>query len=153
MISPVVWVPALVCLGLFLTLWGGMSFAYDRGRRHEREERDADRAARAIRGLGHVPAHVPPRTELVQEPVMIEVARRRAWEEHERQAMEMANTRPDDPHPSGPMPRLYQCQWCRDPGCAGDHPDLTDSAFNRRMAAEVDRGMAEVERILSGEQP
>ena len=137
MIAPVVWVPALVCLGLFLTLWGGMSFAYDRGRRHEREELAADRAARAIRGLGRVPAHVPPGRE--RHPVYRQKPAY-DWAAHARQALEVANLRAD-PHPSGPLPRFEP------------RPDLTDSAFTREMAAEVDRGMAEVERILSGEQP
>ena len=159
MLTPVVWIPALVCLGLFLTLWGGMSFAYDRGRRHEREELAADRAARAIRRLPRVPAHVPPGRERhpvyravrpgsrYYERLGLSPAADPEWLEHERQALEMANTRPD-PHPSGLLPA-----WSGPRGHFGPLDELTDSAFTREMAAEVDRGMAEVERILSGEQP
>src|ERR1700734_1791765 len=60
MIPPVVWIPAGFALGLALALYGGMSYAYDRGRRHQREELEADRAARGFRRLPRVPAHVPP---------------------------------------------------------------------------------------------
>jgi hypothetical protein len=138
MIPPVVWIPAGFALGLGLVLWAGMSWAYDRGGRHARQEAEAVRAAAAFRQLPRVPPHerpVPPPAPGQQ------MWQARAWDRHERQALQVANTAPD-PHPSGPMRRLEPLPP------AGD---MTDSAFTRTMRDEVARGMAMVEAILRGE--
>jgi hypothetical protein len=164
MIPPVVWIPAGFALGLALALYGGMSMAYDRGRRHQREEAEADRAARAFRQLPGVPAHIPP-LPAAAAPELV------SWAEHERQALEVANARPvppplivsEDPeslaywrsldrHPSGPVPA-----WSGPRGHYGPVrqalDDLSDSGFTRSMRDEVARGMAMVERILAGGEP
>jgi hypothetical protein len=137
MIPPVIWIPAAFAVGLALVLWGGMSWAYDRGGRHVREELEADRAARAFRSLPRVPAHIPPASgdfdccaepgrPIPPLPVAAAVAATRAWEEHERQALEVANAR----------------------------PDLDDTSdFTRGMAAMVAEGMAAVDAYLEGWQP
>jgi hypothetical protein len=152
-IPPIVWIPAGIVLGLALVLWGGMSWAYDRGGRHAREELEAARAARAFRQLPRVPPHTPaertpaatgyrPRpvpglgTPIWTPPPAPgqQMWAARGWERHEADALAVANTRPD-PHPSGPMRRHEP------PELAG--PDLTDSQFTTAMAAEVDRFLAE----------
>jgi hypothetical protein len=142
MIPPVVWIPAAFAVGLALVLWGGMSWAYERGGRHVREELEADRAARAFRSLPRVPAHDPPPAVawMLSYPGMpaevaashawelpaAAVAATRAWEEHERQALQVANGR----------------------------PDLDDTSdFTRGMAAMVAEGMAAVDAYLEGWQP
>jgi len=124
MIPPVVWIPAAFAVGLFLVLWGGMSYAYDRGGRHVREELEADRAARAFRQLPRVPAHIPPAGRALAR--FLDPAVQEAWMEHERQALQVANARPD--------------------------PDDT-SDFTRGMAAMVAEGMAAVDAYLEGWQP
>ena len=129
MIPPVVWIPAGFALGLALALYGGMSLAYDRGRRHQREEAEADRAARVFRQLPGVPAHVPPERRM--HPVY----------RQERLEYAAGVTRPDL-HPSGPMRQLEPLP-----------ADMSDSGFTRSMRDEVARGMAMVERILAGGEP
>jgi hypothetical protein len=127
MIPPVVWIPAAFAVGLALVLWGGMSWAYDRGGRHVREELEADRAARAFRQLPRVPAHIPPerrmhpvyrdarRAEVVPPPLPVAAV-----------ALDVANAR----------------------------PDLDDTSdFTRGMAAMVAEGMAAVDAYLEGWQP
>lgn len=136
MIPPIVWIPAGIVLGLALVLWGGMSWAYDRGGRHARQEMEAARAARAFRQMPRVPPHhrelpIPPPApgqQMWRPPAG-------DWERHEREALAVAATRPD-PHPSGPMHR-YEPR----PELTG--PELTDSQFTTAMAAEVDRFLAE----------
>jgi hypothetical protein len=88
-IPPVVWIPAAFAAGLFLVLWGGMSWAYERGGRHVREELEADRAARAFRSLPRVPAHIPP-LPAAAAPELV------SWAEHSRQALELTRE-PDEP--------------------------------------------------------
>jgi hypothetical protein len=144
MIPPVVWIPAAFAVGLFLVLWGGMSWAYERGGRHVREELEADRAARAFRRMPRVPPHEPlpgpgksrrqlsgPGRPIPPERRMHPVYRnaRRAealppLPEHERQALQLANAEPDD-----------------------------TSDFTRGMAAMVAEGMAAVDAYLEGWQP
>lgn len=124
MIPPIVWIPAGFALGLGLLLWAGMSWAYDRGKGHGREEEYWTRQEAMARR---------------RHPIYR--AADRAWELHQRQALELANTVPDA-HPSGPMRRL-------EPLPPVD--DMTDSAFTRTMRDEVARGMAMVEAILRGE--
>jgi hypothetical protein len=138
-IPPVVWIPAAFAVGLALVLWGGMSWAYDRGGRHVREELEADRAARAFRSLPRVPAHIPPASgdfDCCAEPGRpippLPAIRRggQGWAasfaEHERQALEVANGRPEPDEPSD---------------------------FTRGMAAMVAEGMAAVDAYLEGWQP
>lgn len=153
MIPPVVWIPAGFALGLALALWGGMSWAYDRGGRHVREELEALAAARSFRRLPRVPPHVPPGR--ARHPVYRDAVR--DWAEHEREALAVAEAGRQaladadvfiaqrmaaDRHPSGPMRRLEAV------------PDeLTDSQFTRRMAAEVAEGMAAVDAYLHGREP
>jgi hypothetical protein len=136
-IPPVIWIPAAFAVGLALVLWGGMSWAYDRGGRHVLEELEADRAARAFRRLPRVPAHNP--TEFGTDaygnryPLIPPVRPLRggqgwvaSFAEHERQALEVANAR----------------------------PDLDDTSdFTRGMAAMVAEGMAAVDAYLEGWQP
>jgi hypothetical protein len=138
MISPVVWIPAAFAVGLALVLWGGMSWAYDRGGRHVREELEADRAARAFRSLPRVPAHNPPASGDFDccagpgrpIPPILPLRGGQGWvasfAEHERQALEVANARPDLDEPSD---------------------------FTRGMAAMVAEGMAAVDAYLEGWQP
>jgi hypothetical protein len=124
-IPPVVWIPAGFALGLALALYGGMSLAYDRGRRHQREELEADRAARAFRRLPRVPAHIPPlpMAAVAAAPELV------SWAEHSRQALEL--TREPEPEP--------------------EQDDTSD--FTRGMAAMVAEGMAAVDAYLEGWQP
>jgi len=146
-IPPVVWIPAGFALGLFLVLWAGMWWAYDRGGRHVREELEALAAARAFRRMPRVPPHIPPeRTRAAVDyrprpipglgtPIWATPAN--DWERHEAEALAVAAHQPD-PHPSGPM-AAYR------PLAAGQ---MTDSQFTRRMAAEVAEGMAAVDAYL-----
>jgi hypothetical protein len=144
-IPPIVWIPAGFVLGLGLVLWAGMSWAYDRGGRHAREEAEAVRAAAVFRRMPRVPAHDPPgpfiRPGAPPRPTMADKPGGYLTDEHIRQALQLANAVPD-PHPSGPMRRLEPLPP------AGD---MTDSAFTRTMRDEVARGMAMVEAILRGE--
>jgi hypothetical protein len=141
MIPPVVWIPAGFALGLALVLWAGMSWAYDRGGRHVREELEALAAARSFRRLPRVPPHLerplPPPAPGQQ------MWAARDWDRHEAEALAVAATRPD-PHPSGPMP-MRRLEAVPD--------ELTDSQFTRRMAAEVAEGMAAVDAYLHGREP
>lgn len=147
MIPPVVWIPAAFAAGLLLVLWGGMSYAYERGGRHVREELDADRAARAFRQMPRVPAHIPPLPAAAAAAAELV-----SWAEHERQALEVANTMPD-PHPSGPMPAWSgpRGHYGPLPGARPDPDDTSD--FTRGMAAMVAEGMAAVDAYLEGWQP
>jgi hypothetical protein len=136
MIPPVIWIPAAFAVGLALVLWGGMSWAYDRGGRHVREELEADRAARAFRQLPRVPAHIPPASgdfDCCAEPgrpipplpvaAVAAAPELVSWAEHSRQALELTRE-PDD-----------------------------TSDFTRGMAAMVAEGMAAVDAYLEGWQP
>jgi hypothetical protein len=125
MIPPVIWIPAAFAVGLLLVLWGGMSYAYERGGRHVREELEADRAARAFRSLPRVPAHIPPlpMAAVAAAPELV------SWAEHSRQALEL--TREPEPEP--------------------EQDDTSD--FTRGMAAMVAEGMAAVDAYLEGWQP
>jgi len=168
-IPPVIWIPAAFAVGLALVLWGGMSWAYERGGRHVREELEADRAARAFRSLPRVPAHNPDRATTVLCPscrapvgqscgpgVLCHAARVYAWKRSIGERPERAMLAIG----SGPLPREPKCpdEWDEHERqalqVANGRPEPDEpSDFTRGMAAMVAEGMAAVDAYLEGWQP
>src|ERR1700689_2747431 len=169
MVAPVVWIPAAFAVGLFLVLWGGMSYAYDRGGRHVREELEADRAARAFRRLPRVPAHNPDRATTLPCPscrapggqscgpgVLCHAARVYGWKRSIGEWPERAMLAIG----SGPLPREPKCP---DEGAeherqalqgANGRPEPDEpSDFTRGMAATGAEGMAAGGAYPEGWQP